>query len=152
MVTEPVKVARPFYITYSIIKKESDRYYWIQITTRERIDSETLSVTKIKIDKTKGKILKALIKSPLSAYREMTIFEDIVPIKLDAIKDKKQEEITVFDKKYMSTHGMYNNMELWVNSDVPVTGIIKAVMTDGILELVESGHKSIVESRRSIVD
>jgi hypothetical protein len=148
VIKESVK-PKPIYLTCSILKA-TDKDYLVQVVTRERKDTEPLSVSQVLVDRKTGKGVKAIIKSPKDLPVSFTPGKELIHIPEKAVKEGKKVKLTVEAGTYSCVQGTFNGQEVCVSDEVPSLGIVKANLEDGTAELIESsptGAKDLIKKK-----
>lgn len=139
---EPVDKKTTLYVKYSIAAKTSEGY-WLQIVTSADKDSEPLNITQILINAKTGASIRSKIVGSKGVLD--TPENELKPISEKQIKDGKQESVRVPAGTFTAISGEFQGMKVWLNKDIPATGIVKAILPRGILELVDKGDSGAVD-------
>jgi hypothetical protein len=126
----------PNVVTYGVVRADRGSYT-LQIVTQAGPDAPPLSITQVTVDRASGKArrsvirgLKGLVATPDSALR---------PFWEAAVPQGQREEVVVPAGRLSAVHGKAQGAEVWVADTVPVLALVKAVLPDGVLELLGSG-------------
>jgi len=137
-----------FFITYAIVG-ETTEGKWLQVTTHQTPDGPPLSTTQILISKKDGRALRSQILGSRGVVP--TPENELRPLREDRVSGTR-EEVAVPTGRYQAVRGKVGSTEVWVNDQVPAMGVVKAALSNGILELLKaspSGAKDLLKGRRT---